>query len=104
MKSDSVKATVHKMVKYRCIDDCKPCGCPGHELRLTYQPVSESYTFTWVGERVLHFDRIEMDAMLKLLDSLYYRADAAKPLPPNGGVKGRRPDASDETGIAPASP
>lgn len=89
-------AVVERTVVYRCSNDCVQSGCPGHELRLMYYSITDSYVFSWVGEKQMHLERGELDAMLALLE-LLGRADSAKPLTPNTRFSGGA-DTPDERG------
>lgn len=62
-------ATIAREITYRCSDDCVMSGCPGHNGTLIYQSVSDSYTF-YMADRELHFERGELDAMIKLIRML----------------------------------
>lgn len=65
-------------IDYRCSDDCRMEGCPGHKGILNYQSVADAYSFSMNG-RILHFERGELEAMVSLLGSLSQeRADAIK--------------------------
>jgi len=68
-------ANVIRELVYRCSDDCKTSGCPSHIGRLEYQSCADAYTFTMDG-KVIHLERGELDAMLRLLKSLD-RSDSA---------------------------
>jgi hypothetical protein len=50
-------------IKYRCYDDCRMSGCPGHEAEFAYRSVSETFTITWrlgeAGEHITSFDAVE---------------------------------------------
>ena len=67
-------ALVTREVSYRCSDDCKMSGCPGHVGRLAYHSVSDHYGFNMDGN-VYSFERGELEAMILMLRSLN-RADA----------------------------
>lgn len=69
-------ATVERKIIYRCSDDCRWGGCPSHVGKLTFQSTSDAYMFDMDG-KVMHFERGELDAMLRLLKSLG-RVDSVK--------------------------
>jgi len=68
-------ANVIRELAYRCSDDCEASGCPSHIGRLEYQSCADAYTFTMNG-KLMHLERGELDAMIRLLKSLN-RADSA---------------------------
>lgn len=82
-------------IDYRCSDDCRMEGCPGHKGILNYQSVSDAYSFSMNG-RILHFERGELEAMIALLQSLSdERADAiqfTRPAPSEGDVEAGVPE------------
>ena len=63
-------------IKYRCQDDCKISGCPGHDGKLEFQSVSEHYHFTMNGKE-MHFEAGELQAMIDLI-RLLNRVDTVK--------------------------
>lgn len=96
-------ADLTRSVNYRCSDDCRAEGCPGHLGILNWQSVSDAYSFSMNG-RILHFERGELDAMVELLRSLN-RADSvqvdATPTPDASGERDGEwsaigPDMNDE--------
>lgn len=75
---------------YRCSDDCRMEGCPGHSGRLYHQSTADAYTFDMDG-RILHFERGELEAMVGMLRDLgRHRLDAIQIAPPSteGGEDG----------------
>jgi hypothetical protein len=35
-------ATIEQEIEYKCFDDCRQWGCPGHKIKITIQTVSEA--------------------------------------------------------------
>jgi hypothetical protein len=58
-------ATIKLNKTYRCSDDCEQGGCPSHESKLEYMSVTDGYTF--VGRNTYHFERGELETLIKLL-------------------------------------
>lgn len=72
-------STSQLSIEYRCSNDCRMEGCPGHTGELNYQSTADAYTFDMNG-RELHFERGELEAMLVLTQELSdLRADAVSP-------------------------
>lgn len=61
---------------YRCSDDCRQSGCPGHTATLKYQSCADAYTFNLNGKEMF-FERGELEAMVSLLRDLN-RSDSVK--------------------------
>ena len=68
-------ANVEREIAYRCSDDCRMSGCPGHVGKLRYQSTADSYCFQMGARPELHFEAGELQAMIDLLRSLN-RVDA----------------------------
>ena len=56
--------------RYRCLDDCEPAGCPGHEATLELQSVSDSYRFDDGKGSVMFMHEPEIKAFLSMLRAL----------------------------------
>lgn len=63
-------ATVTNKTEYRCSDDCRQEGCPVHEASLTYQSVSDFYSFDNGKGTVHYFERGELETFIALLKEL----------------------------------
>ncbi len=48
---------------YRCFNDCRQVGCPGHKLRMIYDTVSDTISCEIDGERYHTYDPNEWRAM-----------------------------------------
>lgn len=73
-------STSELSIEYRCSNDCRMEGCPGHTGKLSYQSTSDAYSFDMGGFKI-HFERGELGAVLKLIAELAeYRYDAVQPL------------------------
>ena len=57
-------STVIIKEKYRCRDDCKMSGCPSHEMELTFETVTNSYTFK-TQDKTTFIEEGELSGMLK---------------------------------------
>lgn len=69
-------STTELSVEYRCSDDCRMEGCPGHTARLTYQSTSDRYSFDINGQKIT-LERGAMAAMFMLSGKLAeFRHDA----------------------------
>jgi hypothetical protein len=69
--------TIIRKKTYRCSDDCRQSGCPGHEAIFTYQSVSDAYVFENGKGETKYFERGELEAFIELLKGLD-RADAVQ--------------------------
>lgn len=56
--------------EYRCYDDCKMEGCPSHKATLTFQSVSNHYTFDDGRGTVHYFNQGALQAFIDLLKEL----------------------------------
>jgi len=72
-------STTELSIEYRCSNDCRMEGCPGHIGKLNYQSTADAYTFDMAG-RKLHFERGELEALVVLAQRLSdLRVDAVSP-------------------------
>lgn len=55
--------------EYRCAQDCKMCGCPGHHGELAHNRTVDGYSFNMDG-REMYFEHGELEAMIQLLKQL----------------------------------
>ena len=62
--------TVILKEKYRCFDDCRQKGCPGHEATLQFQTVSNTYTFENGKGEKYSFEQGELETLVSLLKQL----------------------------------
>lgn len=66
-------------IEYRCSNDCRMEGCPGHTATLTYQSTSDAYMLDINGQE-LALEPGGMKALLQLVTDLSeYRVDAVQP-------------------------
>ena len=66
-------ATVTLKEKYSCFDDCRAEGCPEHEATLSFQTVSNHYTFENGKGEKYSFEQGELETMVELLKQLSVR-------------------------------
>lgn len=52
-------------VSYRCTNDCKQTGCPGHVIREVFDRSSDIYVFNIDGNPEYYFDENLLAALLK---------------------------------------
>jgi len=55
---------------YRCWDDCRPQGCPGHTAILQYQSVSNSLHFSDGKGNGMYMQTPELKAFLTMIRTL----------------------------------
>ena len=53
--------------RHRCLDDCRPEGCPGHKLELTYQPCADNVTLEKDGEVIVALDIAEFRTFMDMV-------------------------------------
>lgn len=59
--------------EYKCFNDCRQEGCPGHKMQLIYETVSDMVTLVtlghkdkngeWTNSKTEVFDRNELNAL-----------------------------------------
>jgi len=54
-----------KDIPFRCWDDCRQTGCPGHVLRMDYQRTSDGMLFYQDNELLFGCDPDKWKAMLE---------------------------------------
>jgi hypothetical protein len=79
-------ATVVRKKKYRCTDDCRQSGCPGHEAELVFQSTSMIYSYDkGQGGQTYFFDDASLQTLIDLLWKLKKsRADMVDLIPKDG--------------------
>lgn len=54
-----------KVVEYRCLNDCRQEGCPGHTLRAVHHNTSDVLSFEIDGKSEYWFDYNTFKAMIE---------------------------------------
>lgn len=67
--------------KYKCFNDCYSTGCPGHNMQIVYETVSDTITLItlghkdnngeWTNSKQEVFDRNEIKALLTAWQELW---------------------------------
>ena len=52
-------------LRYRCVNDCRMCGCPGHTLRLRYYHTVDIVILEIDGQQQYCFDDTMFETMIK---------------------------------------
>jgi hypothetical protein len=63
-------ATILRLEKYRCSDDCIQSGCPTHQAKLIYQSTTDYYEFDNGKGEIKYFERGELEVFIRLLKSI----------------------------------
>ena len=63
---------IERTKKYHCYNDCIMSGCPGHEMRVTIQTVTECLSLNVDGKFLINFDPTEFETFLELIKSMDY--------------------------------
>lgn len=54
-----------KKISYKCFNDCRMEGCPGHILQVQYSNTVDIVNVHVAGERIASFDDNQFEALLK---------------------------------------
>ena len=52
---------------YKCFTECQFGGCPGHEAKLQFNSVADTYTYSNGRGQEINFDVTERDLLIELL-------------------------------------
>jgi hypothetical protein len=59
---------VTREVEYRCINDCRESGCPGHKMRISYCRTSDTVSVEIDGKSEHCFDGNSFGALRQLIN------------------------------------
>lgn len=67
--------------EYKCFNDCRQTGCPGHQMKIIYETVSDMVSLVTLGHKDSHgewfnsktevFDRNEIRALTRAWQELW---------------------------------
>jgi hypothetical protein len=60
-----MSSSTTQWVEYRCANDCRQEGCPGHKVRATFSRTSDTYRFEFDDTEALVFDENRWAAICK---------------------------------------
>lgn len=58
------------VVEYKCFNDCRQEGCPGHKIRFGYSRCSDVEFFEIDGVQEYYFDRNMLKAALESMNKM----------------------------------
>jgi len=61
-----VSTSYSEVIQFKCFNDCKMQGCPGHTLRLVRHNTSDTFSVEIDGKAEYHFDPTVLDLITKL--------------------------------------
>ena len=69
-------SNIEREISFRCSDDCKQAGCPGHKMTVFIQTTSDVMIVQIDGKDFIIADPYEWSALKKLLKEInYYNFD-----------------------------
>ncbi len=55
---------------YRCTDDCKQSGCPGHTATFSISHATDTYSIDWGNKEKIYLDNAQMALLLQFAEKI----------------------------------